>query len=260
MTLEAPTEGPVLVERRGRVIVMTINRPEARNAINAACSRMLCAAIDELDSSDDLSVGIITGAGGIFSAGMDLKAFLAKEPVSIPGRGMGGFVETPPRKPLIAAVEGWAVGGGFEMVLACDLVVAAESARFALPEVKRGLVAGGGGALRIGTRLPTALALELVLTGDPVSAQRAADIGLVNQVVSEGGALEAAFALAERVGANGPMALAASKEIVQKGPGWPADQAWSEVRRVIAPVFDSEDAREGAEAFIQKRPAVWKNR
>ena len=250
----------VLVERRGGVLVMTINRPEARNAINGAASRMLCAAIDELDATDDLRVGVITGAGGTFSAGMDLKAFLAKEPVSVPGRGMGGFVETPPVKPLIAAVEGFAVGGGFEMVLACDLVVAGSSATFALPEVKRGLVAGGGGALRVGLRLPTALAMELILTGDSIDAERAAAIGLVNQVVEAGQSLAAALALAERIASNGPMALAASKHIVLNGPGWSPDQAWEQVRTTIAPVFASEDAREGATAFVEKRGAVWRNR
>jgi enoyl-CoA hydratase len=250
----------VLVERRGRVLVMTINRPQARNAINGAASRLLCAAIDQLDASEELSVGVITGAGGVFSAGMDLKAFLAKEPVSVPGRGMGGFVETPPAKPLIAAVEGFAVGGGFEMVLACDLVVAGASARFALPEVKRGLIAGGGGALRVGLRLPTALAMELVLTGDAMGAERAAAIGLVNQVVEDGGSLAAALSLADRVAANGPLALAASKEIVLNGSGWSASETWERVREIIAPVFASDDAREGATAFVEKREPVWRNR
>lgn len=250
----------VVVDRRGPVLVITINRPEARNAVDGACSRLLRDAIDELDASDELRVGVVTGSGGVFSAGMDLKAFLAGETVSIPGRGMGGFGETPPEKPLIAAVEGWALGGGFEMVLACDLVVAAATARFALPEVKRGGVAGGGGALRLGQRLPTALALELTLTGDAMSAERAAAMGLVNQVVPEGQALRAALALAERICANGPLAVAASKAIVRNASAWPAESAWSEVRALIAPVIASEDAREGAAAFVAKRPPVWRNR
>src|SRR5690242_10737637 len=182
----------VLVERRDGVLVVTINRPEAKNALNGAVAEAVAAAVDELDASDDLRVGVLTGAGGTFSAGMDLKAFLRGETPAIEGRGLCGITQTPPRKPLIGAVEGWALAGGFELLLACDLVVAARTARFGVPEVKRSLVAAGGAALHLPRRLPPAIALELLLTGDPISAERAAEVGLVNRVTDEGGALEGA--------------------------------------------------------------------
>src|SRR5689334_24417651 len=162
--------GEVSVERRGAVQIITINRPEARNALDKAVGEGIAAAVDELDASDELRVGVLTGAGGTFSAGMDLKAFLRGETPAIEGRGLCGITQTPPRKPLIGAVEGWALAGGFELLLACDLVVAAETARFGVPEVKRSLVAAGGAALLLPTRVPYALALELLLTGEPLSA------------------------------------------------------------------------------------------
>jgi enoyl-CoA hydratase len=244
----------VLVERRGAVQVITINRPEARNALNGAVAAGIRDAADELDADGALQVGVLTGAGGTFSAGMDLKAFLKGETPSFPGRGLCGITQTPPRKPLIGAAEGWALAGGFELLLACDLVVAGASARFGVPEVKRGLVAGAGGALRI----PRALALEMMLTGDPVDARRAADIGLVNRVVDDGKALEAALGLAEKIAVNGPLALIASKEISNGGGDWTAAERWDEMARVMRPVFTSQDAQEGARAFAEKRAPVWK--
>jgi enoyl-CoA hydratase len=183
----------VLVERRGHVQVITINRPEAKNALNLGVAEGVRDAVDELERDDALRVGVLTGAGGIFSSGMDLKAFLRGETPAFEGRGLCGITQTPPSKPLIGAVEGWALAGGFELLLACDLVVASEKARFGVPEVKRALVAGGGAAMLLARRVPRALALELLLTGEPISAQRAADIGLVNRVTAEGGALEAAL-------------------------------------------------------------------
>ena len=186
----------VLVERRESVLVITINRPEAKNAINGAVAAGMAAALDELDADDELRAGVLTGAGGTFSAGMDLKAFLRGETPTIEGRGLGGITEAPPRKPLIAAVEGWAVAGGFELLLACDLVVAAENAHLGVPEVKRALVAGGGAAMLLPQRIPQTIALEMLLTGDPITAQRAADLGLVNRVTPEGGALDGALELA----------------------------------------------------------------
>lgn len=250
----------VLVERLDGIQVITINRPEVRNAQNAAVAAGIAAAVDELDASDDLWVGILTGAGGTFSSGMDLKAFLNGESPSVEGRGLGGITITPPRKPLIGAVEGWAVAGGFELLLACDLVVAAETARLGVPEVKRSLVAAGGAALLLPSRVPLALALEMLLTGDPITARRAAEIGLVNRVTEEGGALAGAIDLARVIAANGPLAVAATKRIARSSADWSAAEGWTRQQEVAGPVFSSDDAREGASAFAEKRPPVWRGR
>ena len=188
---------PVTVERRGHVQVITINRPEARNALNGAATRAMAAAVDELDADAGLRVGVLTGAGGTFCSGMDLKGWMSGDKPTIEGRGFGGITITPPRKPLIAAVEGYALAGGFELMLACDLVVAGQGSKFGVPEVKRGLVAGGGAALLLPKRIPFAAAMELLLTGEPVTAARAAELGLVNRVVPDGTALDGALALAE---------------------------------------------------------------
>ncbi|BBG03197.1 MULTISPECIES: crotonase/enoyl-CoA hydratase family protein [Pseudonocardia] len=247
----------VLVERRDGVQVITINRPAARNALNENVARAVAAAADELDADDELRVGILTGAGGAFSAGMDLKAFLRGERPGLPGRGLCGITQTPPRKPMIAAVEGWALAGGFELMLACDLVVAARGARFGVPEVKRALVAAAGGALELANRVPRALALEMLLTGDPIDAARAEAAGLVNQVVDDGGALDAALGLAARISGNGPLGVAASKRIVRESPDWGADR-WARQDEITAAVLNSQDAREGATAFAEKRDPVWK--
>jgi enoyl-CoA hydratase len=248
----------VLVERRGAVQVITINRPEARNAINGAVAVGVRDAVDELDADSALSVGVLTGAGGTFSSGMDLKAFLKGETPSFPGRGLAGITQTPPRKPMIAAAEGYALAGGFELAMACDLVVAGASAKFGVPEVKRSLVAGAGGALLLARRIPRALALEMLLTGDPFDARRAFDIGLVNRVVDDGQALDAAIELAGKIAANGPLALMATKEISNGGADWSADERWDQMARIMAPVFTSQDAQEGARAFAEKRAPVWK--
>jgi enoyl-CoA hydratase len=250
----------VLVERRGAVQVITINRPAARNALDARVAQAVAAAADELDASDDLRVGVLTGAGGTFSAGMDLKAFLRGENPSIEGRGLCGITITPPRKPLIGAVEGWALAGGFELLLACDLVVAARTARFGVPEVKRALVAGAGAALLLTRRVPFAVALELLLTGDPIDAARAAEVGLVNRVVDEGDALEAAVELAARIAGNGPLAVAATKRIARSTADWTLPEGWDRQEKILQPIITSEDAREGATAFAEKRPPVWRGR
>src|SRR5262252_8782886 len=213
----------VLVERHGAVQVITINRPEARNALNGAVAAGIRDAADELDADGALQVGVLTGAGGTFSSGMDLKAFLQGEAPSFPGRGLCGITQTPPRKPLVGAAEGWALAGGFELLLACDLVVAGASARFGVPEVTRALVAGAGAALLLAQRIPRALALEMLFTGDPIDAARAAEIGLVNHVVAEGEARSEAIALAERIAANGPLAVTATKQIANGGGDWPAE-------------------------------------
>lgn len=258
MTDEA-THDEVLVERRDGVQLITINRPGAKNALNENVARRIAHAADELDADDDLRVGVLTGAAGVFSAGMDLKAFLRGERPSLEGRGLCGITRTPPRKPMVAAVEGWALAGGFELVLACDLVVAGRGARFGVPEAKRSLVAAGGGALELPRRVPRALALEMLLTGDPIDAARAEAAGLVNQVVDDDGAVDAALALAARIAPNGPLAVAATKRIVAEGANWGADR-WDRHDELVAPVMTSDDAKEGARAFAEKRDPVWRGR
>ncbi len=248
----------VLVERRGAVQVIVINRQEARNALNLAVATGIRDAVDELDADSELRAGVLTGAGGTFSAGMDLKAFLRGERPSFPGRGLCGITQTPPRKPLIAAVEGWALAGGFELVLACDLVVASTSARFGVPEVKRSLVAAAGGALLLAQRIPRAIALEMLLTGDPIDAERAAEVGLINRLVDDGQATDIAVELAMRIAANGPLALIATKQIAAGGADWEGAEKWEKATALMAPVFGSQDAQEGARAFAEKRPPVWK--
>jgi enoyl-CoA hydratase len=254
------TEEAVLTEERDGVLVITINRPEARNAINGDVARGIAAALDRLDGQDDLRVGVLTGRGGFFSSGMDLKGFLAGDVPIVEGRGLGGLTEAPPRKPLIAAVEGYAVAGGFELVLACDMVVAAETARFGVPEVKRALVAAAGAALHLPRRIPQAIALEMLLTGEPIEAQRAATLGLVNRVVPEGTAVDAAVELAHAVAANGPLAVAVTKQIARSASYWGWDEGWRKQSELMGSVFMSEDAQEGARAFAEKRDPVWKGR
>ena len=250
----------VLTEADGGVLLITLNRPDQRNAVNAALANGVAAALDRLDEDDELQVGILTGAGKGFSAGMDLKAFVAGESAFVEHRGFAGIVQGPPRKPLIAAVEGFAVAGGFEIALACDLVVAARDARFGIPEVKRSLVAAGGALLRLPRRMPYHVAMEMALTGDPISAERAAGYGLVNRLTEPGEAVAGARELAAQIAANGPLALVASKQILVEAPGWAEDELWQRQAEISGPVFGSEDAREGATAFAEKRDPVWKGR
>ncbi|WP_448507499.1 crotonase/enoyl-CoA hydratase family protein [Mycolicibacterium thermoresistibile] len=256
MTEQASSANPVLVEQRGRILIITINRPEAKNAVNLAVAQGLAAAMDRLDDDKDLSVGIVTGAGGSFSAGMDLKAFARGEFPVVEGRGLG-FTEKPPAKPLIAAVEGYALAGGTELALATDMIVASRESAFGIPEVKRGLVAGGGGLLRLPERIPYAIAMELALTGDNLSAERAADLGLVNVLAEPGGALDAAIELAERIAANGPLAVATTKRIIVESKSWSPDTMFAEQMKLMGPVFNSNDAKEGAIAFAEKRAPQW---
>lgn len=258
---ESTTTAPeALVDRDEAVLVITINRPEQKNAMTRSAGAIIASALDELDADPSLSVGVLTGSGGTFCSGMDLKRFAAGEVASVPGRGFGGLTQRPPAKPLIAAVEGYAVAGGFELVLACDLVVAARGARFGLPEIKRGLVARGGGLFRLPRLVPRALALELILTGDLFDADRAAALGLVNRVVDDGAALTAALTLADRLAANAPLALAASKRVSIESADWPLAEAWELQAPITDPVFASDDAREGATAFAEKRTPVWRGR
>jgi enoyl-CoA hydratase len=253
---EQSEQSGVLVEQRDRVLLITINRPEAKNAVNAAVSQGLADAMDRLDDDAGLSVGVLTGAGGSFCAGMDLKAFARGENVAIKGRGMG-FTERPPVKPLIAAVEGFALAGGTELALATDLIVASRDAVFGIPEVKRGLAAGGGGLLRLPQRIPYAIAMELALTGDNLPAQRARELGLVNALTDPGGALDGALGLAERITANGPLAVAATKRVIIESRGWSPEEMFRKQWEILGPVFVSNDAKEGAIAFAEKRPPRW---
>ncbi len=250
-------QAAVLTERRDRVLVVTLNRPDQRNAVNRAVAEGIAHALDELDADPSLAVGIVTGAGGYFCAGMDLKAFAAGEMPWVDGRGFAGIAERGSTKPLIAAIEGFAVAGGLEIALACDLIVAGEGAKLGIPEVKRSLVAAGGGLLRLPNMIPRNVANELALTGDPVTAQRGYELGLVNLVSQPGGALDAALQLAERIAANGPLALAASKRILHEAGDWPQSEAFERQRAIWEPVFASDDAREGATAFAEKRAPAW---
>ena len=246
----------VLTEVRGNVLIVTLNRPEAKNAANKALAEGVAAAMDRLDSDNDLRVGIITGAGGTFCSGMDLKGFLAGERPHIPGRGFAGLTESPPRKPLIAAVDGYALAGGFEIALACDMIVANVDSKFGIPEVKRGLAAAAGGLVRLPRQIPQRLAMELALTGDFISAARAYEMGLINRIVP-GIALDGALELAQAISANGPLAVAASKQVIREQQDWSQAEQWAKQYELTAAVFTSNDAREGAAAFAQKRAPNW---
>jgi enoyl-CoA hydratase len=259
MTTESDS-APVLVAAADGVMVITINRPAARNAVNAAVAKDIAAALDDFDQRDDLVAGIITGADGTFCAGMDLKGFLRGERPALPGRGFAGITEAPPAKPFIAAVEGYALAGGCEIVLACDMVVAARGAKFGIPEAKRGLVAAAGGLFRLPERIPPNIAMELALTGDFLPAGRAYDLGLVNRLTDDGAALAGAREIARAIAANGPLAVRASKRVITESPSWPVAQRWERQRDIIDPIFTSEDAKEGARAFAEKRAPVWQSR
>jgi enoyl-CoA hydratase len=250
----------VLTERRDGVLLITLNRPDARNAVNLALAEGIAAALDELDSDAALQVGVLTGAGAGFCAGMDLKAFVTGERPWVADRGFAGIVERASRKPLIAAIEGFAVAGGLEVALACDLIVAARGARLGIPEVKRSLVAAGGALLRLPQRIPYGLAMELALTGDPIDAERAYELGLVNRLADPGAAVDVALALAARIAPNAPLALDATKQVLQHARDWDEATFWERQGEITAPVFVSEDAREGATAFAEKRAPVWKGR
>lgn len=250
----------VLIDIQDGIQTITLNRPQARNAMTLASAQAIAAALDDLDSRDDIHICILTGAGGSFCAGMDLKGFLRGERPSIDGRGFGGLTARPPRKPLIAAVEGYALAGGFELVLACDLVVAAENAQFGIPEVKRGLAATAGGLVRLPRQLPYRIALELALTGDMFPATRAIQFGLINRLTPPGEALAEARRLAEKIVANGPLSVAASKRVVTESQDWSSSEMWERQAELTEHVFSSDDAREGSKAFAEKRKPVWQGK
>jgi enoyl-CoA hydratase/carnithine racemase len=250
----------VLTERRGRVLLITMNRPDQRNAVNAAVAQGIADGLEELDADAGLSLAVLTGAGKGFCAGMDLKAFVTGERPWVEGRGFAGITQRSADKPLIAAIEGFAVAGGLEVALACDLIVAARGARLGVPEVKRSLVAAGGALLRLPRTMPRNAAMELALTGDPIEAERAYELGLVNRLADPGHALDVALELAETIAANGPLALAATKRILVEAADWPDAEFFARQAEISDPVFASEDAREGATAFAERRDPVWKGR
>ncbi|PZG16340.1 crotonase/enoyl-CoA hydratase family protein [Nonomuraea aridisoli] len=248
----------VLVEESGNVAILTLNRPKARNAVNGAVARGVAEALDALDARPDISAYVLTGAGGTFCAGMDLKGFLTGDLPVVQGRGFGGLTESPPKKPLVAAVEGYALAGGFEMAMACDVIVASSDATFGLPEPKRGLVAGAGGVMRLPRRIPYHVAMEIALTGDHYPASRLYELGLVNRVTEPGKALEGALELAKKIAANAPLALAATKKVIIESQDWSLEEMFKKQGEIINPVFGSKDAMEGAAAFAEKRAPQWK--
>jgi enoyl-CoA hydratase len=240
------------------VMLVTINRPEAKNAINAAAAKGIARAMDELDSNPSIRLAILTGSNNTFCSGMDLKAFVRGEVTIIGGRGFAGLCESLPKKPLIAAVEGYALAGGLEIALACDLIVAADNAKFGIPEAKRGLVASAGGLMRLPRQIPRLIAMELALTGEFIDARRAYELGLVNRIAAPGKALDIARVLGHTIAANGPLSVAASKRIILESQDWPIDEMFERQEVIAGPIFKSEDAIEGATAFAQKRAPKWK--
>ncbi len=252
------SDAAVLTEQRDGALLITLNRPDQRNAVNAAVAAGVAGALDQLDADDALSVGVLTGAGRGFCAGMDLKAFVTGELPWHEDRGFAGITERGARKPLIAAIEGFAMAGGLEVALACDLIVAAAGAKLGIPEAKRGLVAAGGALLHLPRRIPYHVAMEMALTGDPISAERAHELGLVNRLAEPDHAMTEALTLAAELAANGPLALAGSKRIIQESRDWPADDMWQRQGEIAEPIMASDDAREGSTAFAEKREPNWR--
>ncbi|MCW2540364.1 MAG: enoyl-CoA hydratase [Frankiales bacterium] len=256
--MTAATADPaVLTESQSGILVITINRPAVRNAVDGPTALLLAAAFDQLDADPELRIGILTGSHRNFSAGMDLKAYVGGGSPVLPGRGFGGLTETPPDKPLIAAVEGYALAGGFEMVLACDLIVASSEAQFGIPEAKRGLTAAAGGMLRLPNRIPYYAAMKLALTGDRMSAQEADRYGMLADLVEPGQALPAALELAARIVANAPLSVLYSKRIISQ-IARPTDAAqYEQQAEMVAHIGRSADSHEGALAFAEKRAPIW---
>ena len=246
----------LLTDIQDGFIIVTINRPEAKNAITQAVAEGIQAAMEQLDKDSNLNAGILTGAGGTFCSGMDLKGFLRGENPVVEGYGFGGMTERGPEKPVIAAVEGYALAGGMELAIACDLCVANSKAKFGIPETKRSLVAAAGGVMKLQQIVGKRVAMEMALTGDFMDAQRAYEVGFVNRV-TEGSALDVAIELASIVAANGPLALKAAKKIISESYDWTSDNMWQKQSEIVQPVFNSNDAKEGALAFAEKRKPNW---
>jgi len=249
-------------ETRGRIAVLTINRPEARNAVNGDVAKAMEEGIDRLEDDGELWAGVVAGTGPVFSAGADLKVVAAGRPQDLLTErgGFAGIARRERRKPIVAAVDGPALAGGCEIALACDLIVASRQAAFGLPEVKRSLVAAAGGLFRLPRALPRNVALEVALTGDPIDAERAYNLGLVNELVEPGQALEAAVALAERIVANAPLAVWATRRVILGSAGEGDDVGWRITDESFAEILRSEDFAEGPRAFVEKRPPEWKGR
>ena len=260
MTDQDAAEQPVLTEQWGNVLLITLNRPQVRNAVNAALAEGLGKALDRLDEDESVSVGVLTGAGGFFCAGMDLGAFVKGESPWYGDRGFAGIAQRSADKPLIAAIEGFAVAGGMEIALACDLIVAAKGAKLGIPEAKRSLIAAGGALLRLPKRMPYHVVMELALTGDPFLSERFHELGLINRLAEPGSAVDVALELAAQLAKNGPLALIASKRILQEQYDWSSEEMWAKQGEISGPVMTSEDAKEGASAFKEKREPVWKGR
>lgn len=254
------SDDAVLVSVEDGVMVVTINRPKAKNSVNLAVAKGIAAAMDQLDSDDSIRAAILTGADNTFCAGMDLKAFVTGELPMIKGRGFAGLVEKLPQKPLIGAVEGFALAGGCELALSCDVLVVGDNVKFGIPEVKRGLAAAAGGLMRLPKQIPPRIAMEMALTGDFISAQRAYELGLINRIVPAGSALEGALEMAKTIAANGPMAVLASKRVMVESGNWSEQEMWKKQAEIVDPVFSSEDAIEGSKAFAEKRAPNWKGK
>ena len=254
------SEPAVLTEVSDGVMTITINRPNAKNAVNKDVAEGIAAALDALDADDNTHVVILTGAGGTFCSGMDLKAFVTGETPYVAGRGFAGMVEKSTDKPMIAAVEGYALAGGCELAITCDLIVAADNSMFGIPEVKRGLAAAAGGLVRLPRQIPSRVAMEMALTGDFMSAERAMSVGLINQIAPAGEALEQAKALAAKIAENGPLAVKRSKQVIKESIDWSQDEMFANQQEITSAVFSSEDAIEGATAFAEKRKPNWKGR
>jgi enoyl-CoA hydratase len=250
----------VLTERRGNILVITINRPEVRNAFDLETADAMSRAVDALDGDPELRAGVLTGAGGHFSSGMDMKAFLTGNVPYVAHRGIFGIVNEPPTTPLIGAVEGAALAGGFELMLVCDLVVAAADVELGINEVQRGTCASAGGLMKLPHRIPIAVAAEMALTGRSIGAERALELGLVNRIAEPGEALAGALELAGSVARNAPLALEASKRVLYGTLDWTSDEAWAKQGEIVGPIWDSEDAREGSRAFKEKREPRWRGR
>ena len=249
---------PVLTEVDGAVLAITLDRPDKRNAIDSTMAEAICAAIDRLDGERELRVAVLAANGPAFCAGLDLKAFALGDRGRSEARGFGGITARPPRKPVVVAVEGPALGGGFEIVLACDLIVASSNARFGLPEATRGQLATAGGLLRLPRRIPHHRAMEMVLVGKPMSAEEAYALGLVNRLVAPGEARAAALELARAIAANAPLAVAGAKQVILESPEWPREEAFARQEQIAAPIRASKDAAEGARAFVEKRTPSWR--
>lgn len=256
MSDDTTTNDAVLTEVHDRVLLITLNRPDQMNAINTDLAQGVLAAVKQLDEDDGLTAGVMTGAGRGFCSGMDLKAFAAGGPP----KGLDEFFRNGAQKPIIAAIEGFALAGGLEMALSCDLLVAADNVKFGIPEAGVGLFAAGGAVIRLPSRVGYMRAMEMALTADPITAQQALEWGLISQVTEKGGAVEAAMALAERIAKNAPLSVAASKAMIKGTVGMTEEEAWEYQKPLMAKVFTSEDAKEGPRAFAEKRAPNWSGR